>query len=284
MSNVNHFINVVHSILKDNKIHSLNDLHSSFFSLSEKEKLEVYEEVDHLDNSLLMSAIEYSNSPLAFKLLDFGFDPNKPNINGVNPLINSIKYSQEDLALHLVDITNDLDFARFSNGKKNGDTALIYACNKDMPQVVKKLIEHGADPFYTNEFYQHALFYCIRNTEPALECFKYLFPIYNHKASSINILGNSIIEIIFRYGQIEHLETIAYHKIEFNDLNQEKINALKIQTSSSWANILNGAKGNSLDEFLILVNYWDKMKDMIKLQYKFINKEKHKEKNTISKI
>ena len=88
-----------------------------------------------------------------------------------------------------------------------------------------------------------------------------------------NLMGSSIVENIFRYGTEEHLNIIASQELLFPNLTQKHLELLKKTTQNSYSNS-NGA--NSFTEYHGLINYWDKMKDMIALNKKFKSKDSPK--------
>lgn len=263
----NDVLTMFNSVVKDNGFYNVEQFCLSFLNLSDEQKEIVYHDVDFLGNNLIMDAIEHLKPDFALTLIDLGFNPNTPNFKGINPLINSIKYEQEDLALKLIDLTHDLDFARSTNGIKNGDTALIYAADHRMLSVVKKLIESGADPFYRNEFKQHALFYCLKKDDESLEVLDYLLGIYQEK-SFIHGRAGSVPEILFRHGTIAHLNLLASHGLDFPDLSQDTINLLKNTNENSYSS----KDANSYSQYIELINYWDKLKEMIKMSNKLNSK------------
>lgn len=266
----NDLLSMFDSILQNNGLYTIDNFTSAFLSLSPEQKNSLYTHKDYLHNTLLMECIERQEVEFSYALIDLGFDVNVPNCCGVNSLINAIKYNQEELALKLIDLTTDLDFARSTNGKKNGDTALIYATSKGMIKVVEKLVESGADIFYRNEFHQTALFYCLKKEENHLDIFNYLLSQYKEKSYINALTGLTIPEIIFRHGQKEHLNIIASHNLDYPNLTQKTIDILKETTSSTY-----GFKGevNKFETFIEMVYYWDKLKNMIKLNQRLTPKE-----------
>lgn len=256
---------IINSLLTGVDIHSLEELCLSFLSLNNQEKKEIFSFVDHLDNTLLMDAIDYSKEDLAFTLLDLGFDPNSKNIKGMNPLILACRSKSSKLANHLIEITTDLDFARSSNGKKNGDTALIFATDKGLLSVVKKLIDFGADPFYKNEFHQHALFYAIKPGENKSEIFDYLLPLYIDKINDVNLLGDNILYTIFKYGSLDNLDSLIKNKIDFKSYSDKNMEYLKSITANNYKS---SSESNNFKQFNELVTYWDKARFFISLDKK----------------
>lgn len=280
MSKINDFLSIFNCVLKDNSVYSIEELSREFLSFNEKEKMIIYQDIDSLNNTLLMDSIDNDKDDLAFALIHLGFDTNSPNLNGLNPLIKAIKSSKESLALHLIDFTIDLDFARSTNLKKIGDTALIYATNYDMLSVIKKLIDKGANPLYTNEFEQSALFHSISKKQHSLEIFEYLLPFYKEEAFINDIRGHSIVEKIFSFGEKKHLEIIRSELLEFPNLTQEHLNTLKKRTIDSYRS----SHCNQFKDYQSLLEEWDKMKEMIKIQNKFKDKSQLNTKNKTSKI
>lgn len=212
-----------------------------------------------------MDAIDYGKEDIAFTLIDLGFDPNAKNIKGMNPLILACRSKLTKLANHLIEITTDLDFARSSNGKKNGDTALIFATDKGLLPVVKKLIDFGVNPFYKNEFHQHALFYAIKPGENKSEIFDYLLPIYIDRVNDINILGDTILDTIFKYGNLDNLESLVKNKVDFKNYSNQKMDSLKKITINDYKS---SQESNNFKQFNELVIYWDKARHFISLDKK----------------
>lgn len=265
MNNKEHTLLIINSLLTGTEIYSLEQLCLSFLSLNNQEKQEIFNFVDHLDNTFLMDAIDYGKEELAFTLLDLGFNPNAKNIKGMNPLILSCRSKLPNLANHLIELTDDLDFARSSNGIKNGDTALIFATDKGLLSVVKKLIDFGVNPFYKNEFHQHALFYAIKPGENKSEIFDFLLPLYIEKINDVNLLGYNILDTIFKYGTIDNLESLVKNKIDlksYSDLHMEKL--LKI-TSSEYKS---SQESNNFTKYKELIEYWNKARHFISLDKK----------------
>jgi len=260
--------------LTGTEIYSLEQLCLSFLSLNNQEKQEIFNFVDHLDNTLLMDAIDYGKEDLAFTLLDLGFNPNAKNIKGMNPLILSCRSKLPNLANYLIEVTDDLDFARSSNGIKNGDTALIFATDKGLLSVVKKLIDFGANPFYKNEFHQHALFYAIKPGENKSEIFDFLLPLYIEKINDVNLLGYNILDTIFKYGTIDNLDSLIKNKIDFKSYSDKNMEYLKSITANNYKS---SSESNNFKQFNELVTYWDKARFFISLDKK-LNKS-----NTSSK-
>ena len=74
----------------------------------------------------------------------------------------------------------------------------------------------------------------------------------------------SVLEYIFRNGSQRHLDIIASQGLDFNNLKQKDIDRLKETSVSSYS-----SGKNSYSQYMQLVNYWDKMKEVIKINNKF---------------
>ncbi len=91
-------------------------------------------------------------------LLDAGADPNVQDGEGFTPLMRAtISYGSTELRQLLLDAVGDAENADLQN--KSGVTALMFAVHLGRPEVIRALLDIGADPDIQNEQGQTALMY-----------------------------------------------------------------------------------------------------------------------------
>lgn len=149
-------------------------------------------------------------NPVSVWLAEKGFDPNNLNDrieNANTPLMEAalggwleivkallekscdvnMVNDDENNALWFACVSNNLDVMdailatniNIDHKNVNGATCLIYAASSGKFEVVKKLIEAGADPFLTTHDGFHAL-----DSASTIEILKYLKPLYKRQAEN----------------------------------------------------------------------------------------------------
>ncbi|OUM65155.1 hypothetical protein PIROE2DRAFT_41972, partial [Piromyces sp. E2] len=106
-----------------------------------------------------------------------GIDINKKDKDGNTPLVIACKENNVELIKELVEAGANVNIS----DDNNSDTPLIIMCERENEQMVKYLIEHGAEVNKLNKYGYSALYIsCIRENEALV---KYLI----EKGADLNI-------------------------------------------------------------------------------------------------
>jgi ankyrin repeat protein len=96
-------------------------------------------------NTALVTAIEKRDLEWTGYLLQQGASPDLPSAKGDSPLIVAARIGFQQAAEWLIGLQAKVDAAN-----RQGETALIVAVQQRRPQIVKLLLEAGADPDKTD--------------------------------------------------------------------------------------------------------------------------------------
>ncbi|MBL6664388.1 MAG: ankyrin repeat domain-containing protein [Rickettsiales bacterium] len=117
--------------------------------------------VDNSGRGALVFAIEQGHEDIAFLLLEAGANPNIVDREGYTPLMFAIdKNSRNDLIVKLIEKSN-IDtinaVAQSMDLLRKRSTALLLAIHHSSVDIVKKMLERGADPNIRNDWGNNAL-------------------------------------------------------------------------------------------------------------------------------
>lgn len=241
-------------------------IESLFSFLSAKEQKEVIFYENTFKYNLLMNALDSKNEALAKWCIDKGMDCNHVNHQGMSALYLAIDKGLSTSALIMIDTHPDLEQARLNRyGKRIGDTALICAAAHGNIEVLNKLIQAGADPFYLNEFSRHALFFCTKKGERYVECFDKLISLLGMRTEHLDMTGFSVLECVLSYGSKEHLNVLAHHHMTFDAITKR----IKAKNSDNQIN----NQYLTVQEQKALQEYWFELQPNIFLNRTLTKKE-----------
>lgn len=116
-------------------------------------KLETKNIVDKHGNSLLMYAVNQKNSDMVAFMLSQGVSPFLRNNKGTSPIHLAVFLKHANIIRTLCAIE---DVANIPD--KNGNTPLMYALFQDEKELVRLLLENGADPMIENDARENAYY------------------------------------------------------------------------------------------------------------------------------
>lgn len=96
----------------------------------------------------LHNAARSGDADLVIKLIQSGMDVNQPNLEGQTPLMLAVQADKNALAVTDLLLTQG---AQVNETDRYGNTALIYAAQVGDLDVVKALVEHGANMAIKNK-------------------------------------------------------------------------------------------------------------------------------------
>jgi len=118
---------------------------------------------DYYGRTALMNAIMYGKKEFATKLIDAGCDLNIIS-RAENAAIHFDETHFDDIKLKLIEAGCDLNI---KNGY--GNTILMEACKKNLPNLITKLIEVGCNLDIKNESNKIYKAYVTKSMEPIIE-------------------------------------------------------------------------------------------------------------------
>lgn len=151
--------------------------------------------------------------------------------SGRNVLMESIKFKKLDLVKILVENGADVNLC----SKKKNYHPLMYACNKDCPEIVKYLLEKGADPNIKSNTGWTVLMFAIYYN--ANECVKILLEKDIDINAICDIGNNALINAVLK-NNIEIVYLLLKKGVNVNHLNHEGISAFWIAASNSNIKIM----------------------------------------------
>ncbi len=168
-------------------------------------------------------AIKYKNRYALQELISNGADPNYKNNENMNSLHLAVLKKDITMFKMLIKYVKNID-AR----TKGGSTALHYACNFQLTEIVKILLERGADQNIIEVEYDfYPIFYSV--VQNNVEITKILVQ-YAANPNHQDYMGNTIIHYAIMNNHIEILDyIIKYYDIKSKntDVFVENINSKK---------------------------------------------------------
>ena len=104
------------------------------------------------EDTPLEQACLHGQAEIVKLLLDAGADPTVRSSRDMTPLIVATYRGSVDVAKHL--LNDDRGRSTIDDISSNGSTALAIACYLDKPEIIKLLLDAGADPLLTGSYGQ----------------------------------------------------------------------------------------------------------------------------------
>jgi ankyrin repeat protein len=207
---------------------------------------------DNKDSTPIFYAIKYRNRYALQELLSHGADTNYKNNEHINALHLAVLRKDATMVKMLAKYTNNLD-----TRTRKGSTALHYAANFQLTEIVSILLEKGSNPNINEiEYDFYPLFYSV--VQNNLEITKLLIE-YHANPNHQDYIGNTVLHYAIINNHLEILDYIIKKfpiKGKSDMIYVEDINSKKdINDSYIDPNIIN-IDGLSIVH-LMLYNYKD---------------------------
>ncbi|RZJ15945.1 MAG: ankyrin repeat domain-containing protein, partial [Acinetobacter sp.] len=157
--------------------------------------------------------------------IEKGIDVNKPNNDGITPLMYAAS-TNDDIAT----LTRLIVVAKNINQTDNkGITALAYAVRRNTPEVVKLLIDNGADVNKVDAEGYNLAYYLIPTFAQNSKAFDAKLKLLENKGfnmAAIQKNGNSLYHLILVKNGLTLLKLLEEYKVDVNAKNKEGLTAL----------------------------------------------------------
>lgn len=219
---------------------------------------------DARESTPLIYAIKFSNKQVLKQLLDNGADANIKNSMHYNALHMAVKKKDVSIVNIIVKYISNIN----SKTKEGGATALHYACDFMLYDVVKILLDHGAQqniPELDNNYYP--IFYSV--TQGDFNTTKLLID-NGANPNNEDVNGNTFVHYAIFYGNIQTIDYIFdKYSVKKTGLYSQSENITKTTDESINPNISN-ILGQTIVHALI-ENYVPEYKKYISLLIPFTN-------------
>jgi len=173
--------------------------------------------------------LAYNNSdPAIFELfLSAGADVNQKDVDGNTPFLNAASRNQLDMVKLLSEDVNN-----FNTTNNKGQTALMLAVENNDPEVVRYLLEKGADPLMTDKAGNSLTYYWAASFDSRkIDTFDKKRKLLNQKGLKFNKVqaeGNTLYHLAAKNNDLalaKHMESLD---IDINAVNSEGLTALHL--------------------------------------------------------
>lgn len=173
--------------------------------------------------------LAYNNSdPAIFELfLSAGADVNQKDADGNTPFLNAASRNQLDMVKLLSEDVTD-----FNTSNNKGQTALMLAVENNGPEVVRYLLEKGADPLMTDkEGNSMAYYWATSFNERETETFDQKRKLLEDKGVNFNTTqsdGDTLYHLATKNNDLALAKHLESFDIDINAINSEGLTALHL--------------------------------------------------------
>lgn len=193
-------------------------------------------DLEYFDQTPLAQACKYGNVDIIQFLIDHGADPNGRNLKGTpeTPLSIACSFGQTDAARYLIEKGADVNFIPQYSKSDFGSTALTGAISSGSLEIVKLLIQHGAninenDP---NEGYPLTVAAFFRS--------KVILEVLLKNGAEVNGKDNdenTALILAARDGDIDNVKLLLQYHADKSIKNKSGETALTVSKSANSAEI-----------------------------------------------